>query len=60
MTAKDLMEAAKKGGGKAMLKIVEGADLTVDAKGGVAKVTIENVVQSNGVVPVVDTVLMPG
>ncbi len=69
MTAKDLMEAAKKAGGKAMLKTVEGADLTVeangdelmivDAKGDVAKVTIDNVFQSNGVIQVVDTVLLP-
>jgi uncharacterized surface protein with fasciclin (FAS1) repeats len=70
MTAKDLMEAAKKAGGKAMIKTVEGADLTVeakgndlmiiDAKGDVAKVTIDNVFQSNGVIQVVDTVLLPG
>jgi uncharacterized surface protein with fasciclin (FAS1) repeats len=70
MTAKDLMEAAKKAGGKTMLKTVEGADLTVeakgdelmivDAKGDVAKVTIDNVFQSNGVIQVVDTVLLPG
>jgi uncharacterized surface protein with fasciclin (FAS1) repeats len=70
MTAKDLMEAAKKAGGKAMIKTVEGADLTVeakgndlmiiDAKGDVAKVTIDNLFQSNGVIQVVDTVLLPG
>src|SRR3954454_15834048 len=69
MSAKDLMDAAKKAGGKAMLKTVEGEDLTVevkgstleivDAKGGMSKVTIQNVFQSNGVIHVVDTVLMP-
>jgi uncharacterized surface protein with fasciclin (FAS1) repeats len=69
MSAKDLMEAAKKGGGKAKLKTVEGEELTVeakgntltiwDAKGGVSKVTIQNVFQSNGVIHVVDTVVMP-
>jgi len=70
MSAKDLMEAAKKNGGKAMLKTVEGADLSVwvkdgsliitDAKGDMSKVTIQNVMQSNGVIHVVDTVLLPG
>lgn len=51
------------------LKTVEGEDLTVkasggtvqivDAKGGAATVTIPNVNQSNGVIHVIDTVLMP-
>ena len=51
------------------LKTVEGEQLTVkrsadkvmiiDAKGGSATVTIPNVNQSNGVIHVVDTVLMP-
>jgi uncharacterized surface protein with fasciclin (FAS1) repeats len=51
------------------LKTVEGEQLTVkksdgkiwivDAKGGTAMVTISNVNQSNGVIHVVDTVLMP-
>jgi uncharacterized surface protein with fasciclin (FAS1) repeats len=69
MSANDLMEAAKKAGGKAMLKTVEGEELTVEAKGntlmiwdtkgGMSKVTISNVFQSNGVIHVVDTVLMP-
>jgi uncharacterized surface protein with fasciclin (FAS1) repeats len=69
MSAKDLMDAAKKAGGKAMLKTVEGGDLTVeakgndlmivDAKGNTAKVTIENVFQSNGVIQVIDSVLLP-
>jgi uncharacterized surface protein with fasciclin (FAS1) repeats len=70
LTAKDLMEKVKAGGGKAMLKTVEGADLTIeekgdklaiiDAKGGMAHITIRNVMQSNGVIHVVDTVLLPG
>jgi uncharacterized surface protein with fasciclin (FAS1) repeats len=69
MSAKDLMEAAKKAGGQAKLKTVEGDWLTVeakgstlsiwDAKGNVSKVTIQNVFQSNGVIQVIDTVLLP-
>ncbi len=57
------------GGGKAMFKTVEGEDLTAtmdgptlvltDAKGNQSKVTIGDVYQSNGVIHVVDTVLMP-
>ncbi|MGB6906403.1 MAG: fasciclin domain-containing protein [Methyloceanibacter sp.] len=70
ITAKDLMTMAKKGGGKTTLKTVEGEDLTVqikdgdlwiwDAKGDAAKITIKNVMQSNGVIHVIDTVLMHG
>jgi uncharacterized surface protein with fasciclin (FAS1) repeats len=51
------------------LKTVEGEELTVknaggkvtltDAKGGMSTVTIANVNQSNGVIHVVDTVLLP-
>jgi uncharacterized surface protein with fasciclin (FAS1) repeats len=57
------------GGGKATLKTVQGEDLTAsmdgktlvltDAKGGQSRVTIGDVYQSNGVIHVVDTVLMP-
>lgn len=57
------------GGGKATLKTVEGDSLTVtdkndalwvsDEKGNTAKVTILDVYQSNGVILVVDKVLMP-
>jgi uncharacterized surface protein with fasciclin (FAS1) repeats len=57
------------GNGKAMLKTVEGEDLTAsmdgdklvltDAKGGKSTVTIADVYQSNGVIHVVNTVLMP-
>ena len=70
LTAKDLMEKIKAGKGKAMLKTVEGNDLTFaekdgklwiwDAKGDTAQVTIRNVMQSNGVIHVIDTVLLPG
>lgn len=67
--AADLMAKIKEGNGKAMLKTVEGGTLTAwmkgknvwltDEKGGMAKVTIADVNQSNGVIHVVDTVLMP-
>ena len=70
MSAKDLMEKAKSNGGKAMFKTVAGGEITVaekngklsiwDAKGGSAQITIQNVNQSNGVIHVVDTVLLPG
>ena len=63
------MELIKKGGGKAMLKTVEGEELTFemkdgaiwvwDAKGDTAKITIADVIQSNGVIHVIDTVLLP-
>jgi uncharacterized surface protein with fasciclin (FAS1) repeats len=69
LTAKDLMAAAKKNGGKATYKTVEGEELTFqvkdgeiwvwDAKGGSAKITIKNVMQSNGVIHVIDNVLLP-
>lgn len=69
LTAADLMKQVKDGKGKAMLKTVEGEQLTVeekggklelvDAKGGKSNVTIGDVMQSNGVIHVVDTVLMP-
>lgn len=62
------LEAADLTDGK-KLKTVEGEDLTVkntggkisivDAKGGTSNVTIPDVNQSNGVIHVVDTVLMP-
>ena len=62
------LEAASLTDGK-KLKTAEGEELTVklkdgkvwivDAKGGTSMVTISNVNQSNGVIHVVDTVLMP-
>ena len=62
------LEASDLTDGK-LLKTVEGEQLTVkrdggkiwiiDAKGGTSMVTISNVNQSNGVIHVVDTVLMP-
>jgi len=68
-SAKELMKMVKEGHGKAMLTTVQGEDLTVmqkgntlmlkDAKGGMAKITIKDVFQSNGVIQVIDHVLMP-
>jgi uncharacterized surface protein with fasciclin (FAS1) repeats len=69
LTAADLLAKVKEGGGKAELTTVQGDTLTVtasgrhinltDAKGRVSHVTIDNVLQSNGVIHVVDTVLLP-
>ena len=69
LSVKDLWEASNKGGGKAQFKTVEGEELTVefkgqaltirDAKGNASRVTIQNVFQSNGVIHVIDSVLMP-
>jgi uncharacterized surface protein with fasciclin (FAS1) repeats len=69
LTASDLKKQVKEGHGQASLKTVSGGTLTAmmqgknivlkDEKGGVSTVTISNVFQSNGVIHVVDTVLMP-
>ncbi|QNE31614.1 fasciclin domain-containing protein [Sphingomonas sp. NBWT7] len=69
MTSKDLAKAIKAGNGKATLTTVQGEPLTAsmmgnrimltDAKGGMSHVTVADVKQSNGVIHVVDGVLMP-
>src|SRR5246127_4216129 len=70
MNAVSLMKAVKEGEGQAKLKTVSGDWLIVkqagpgklsvtDAKGDVAMVTIGDVMQSNGVIHVIDTVLLP-
>ncbi|MEN5101388.1 fasciclin domain-containing protein [Stenotrophomonas sp. TWI377] len=69
VTSTDLMAKIKQGGGKASLTTVEGEALTArvagkgitltDSKGQVAQVTIADVKQSNGVIHVIDKVLMP-
>jgi uncharacterized surface protein with fasciclin (FAS1) repeats len=69
LSVKDLWDASNKGGGKAKFKTVEGEELTVefkgqaltirDSKGNASRVTIPNVYQSNGVIHVIDSVLMP-
>ncbi len=67
--SKRLVREIKKNGGSLQLKTVQGEPLTLtldggmvkvtDAKGGSAIVTTPDVYQSNGVVHVVDAVLMP-
>ena len=70
LDAAALTKQIEAGGGMATLTTVQGATLTAkadgmggitltDAKGGIAKVTTADVRQSNGVVHVIDTVLMP-
>ncbi len=69
MGSKEIAAAIKAGGGKAELTTVEGGKLWAwmegknlmlkDEKGGMAKVTIKDVFQKNGVIHVIDTVLMP-
>ncbi|WP_296176188.1 fasciclin domain-containing protein [uncultured Brevundimonas sp.] len=70
LTAADIAAEAQKGGGTASLTTVQGEKLTIrdagggkwaitDAKGGTSTITQADVGQSNGVVHVIDTVLMP-
>jgi uncharacterized surface protein with fasciclin (FAS1) repeats len=65
-----LMQAIKKGNGKASLKTATGEMLWImmngernvvvrDAKGGVANISTYDVIQSNGIIHVVDKVLLP-
>lgn len=68
-SAEDLMKRVKKGNGKASLKTVQGENLhftmngnnlvITDSKGNMADITIADVNQSNGVIHVIDKVLMP-
>jgi uncharacterized surface protein with fasciclin (FAS1) repeats len=68
--AASLLKKIKAGGGTATLATVQGGTLTAapdgaggitltDAKGGTAKVTTADLRQSNGVVHVIDGVLLP-
>jgi len=69
LSAKDIMNLIKKGNGKATLKTVSGGTLTAwmkgkdiyltDENGTSSKITISDVNQSNGVIHVVDTVVLP-
>lgn len=68
-SSKSIAKMIKKGNGKATIKTVSGGTLTAmmkgnklmlkDQNGGIAYVTIKDVNQSNGVIHVVDHVLMP-
>ena len=70
LDSKELGKWIKKGNGTAELTTVAGGKLWVikkdgkwwikDEKGGMAMITIANVYQSNGVIHVIDHVLMPG
>lgn len=69
VTAKELIALIKKGHGKAEVKTVQGGTLTAslkggsviltDEKGGMATVTKTDVMVKNGVIHVIDTVVMP-
>lgn len=69
VTANQLMAMIRAGGGRATLTTVQGAPLyasmmgstvmLTDAKGNMGHVTQANVMQSNGVIHVIDKVLMP-
>lgn len=69
ISSMDLMKMIKDNNGKATLKTVQGENLYVtmkgknlvvwDENGGMAMITIADVNQSNGVIHVIDTVLMP-
>jgi uncharacterized surface protein with fasciclin (FAS1) repeats len=69
-SADELAQKVDSMGGKLTLKTVQGGTLTVekvsdgqlsvtDSKGGKANITISNVLQSNGVIHVIDSVLLP-
>jgi uncharacterized surface protein with fasciclin (FAS1) repeats len=69
LNSMDLKKQIEEGGGKAMLMTVAGGSLTavldgdklvlLDEKGDRSMVTIANVYQSNGVIHVIDTVVLP-
>lgn len=69
LDAKEIARRIKEGNGKAVLTSVQGGKLTLmmkgnkvmitDAKGGMSTVTIKDVNQSNGVIHVIDAVVLP-
>lgn len=69
LTTRDLARAVEAGGGTAALKTIEGDSITIskdadrwaisDDKGNVAHVTVADLAQSNGVILVIDQVLIP-
>ncbi|WP_321826151.1 fasciclin domain-containing protein [Maribacter dokdonensis] len=70
VSAMDLMKMIKDGNGKAELTTVNGGTLTAmlkakkvqlkDAAGNISTVTIADVNQSNGIIHVIDAVVLPG
>ena len=70
VTAAQLLAMINAGGGQARLTTVQGGQLTAsvmggrvmltDAMGGMAHVTQADVMQSNGVIHVTDSVALPG
>jgi uncharacterized surface protein with fasciclin (FAS1) repeats len=69
ISKKDIEAGIKAGGGKFEMTTVEGGKITAsmmgskimltDEKGGMATITTIDVYQSNGIIDVIDTVLMP-
>jgi uncharacterized surface protein with fasciclin (FAS1) repeats len=69
LKASDVLEAIKAGKGKAVVKTIQGESLTAsldngkviltDAKGGKATVTTTDLTATNGVIHVIDSVVMP-
>ena len=69
LTTADLKNAVKDGGGQATFTTVQGEPLTItekgralditDSKGHTARITIADVLQSNGAIHVINKVLMP-
>ncbi len=69
ISAADIAAKAKAGGGNATYTTVQGGSLTfhkagngwaiMDAKGHMGRITIADVAQSNGVIHVIDTVMIP-
>jgi uncharacterized surface protein with fasciclin (FAS1) repeats len=70
-TAEDIESKIDQMGGKLTLNTLQGEPLTfersgkmhinvTDAKGGVARITIPDVIQSNGVIHVINKVMLPG
>jgi uncharacterized surface protein with fasciclin (FAS1) repeats len=69
LTSKDVLAAIKKGKGKATLTSVQGQTLTAsisngkvvikDANGGMSTVTATDLDASNGIIHVLDTVILP-
>ena len=70
VTAADLVQRIRAGGGRAQLTTVQGGTITaridgrdvvlIDAMGGTARVTQPDLLQSNGVIHVTDAVSLPG